>query len=308
MPMPQSPLDILSLMKNLESAPPTDDDRITPPVGMCFETWHSRKREAKLFGTFLSLTLPILAVIMPLALVAVADEIGLPIVPAAVIAGLVAIFALWKCYNCILSTLGFCIIFHESHLQIGRGLAKRIFPYEDIEIVYLHPVPIVKARCRGRTASVWLTERHRLLAAFALRDLCRNAVFVSAGARSHLLPTDPTNPKKTLQGLAAHYRRHALIGGLFICYLLWLTAILIYGLMQWQNGNVVLRILLQEMLLHFFIGVVLITFGGIVWRSWCTARTIRAKLAEAVKSAGLAGRADTFDVSEDSLSRPDDAL
>ena len=64
-------------------------------------------------------------------------------------------------------------------------------------------------------------------------------------------------------------------------YLLWLVVMLIWGLMQWQNGNVLLKALLQDLLLECLIGFVLITVGGIVWQSWQAARGICRKRLEA---------------------------
>jgi hypothetical protein len=305
--MPQARLDILSLIRSQESSQHTSAYAALP-VGMCFETCRSRKRDRKIFAVFLSLTLPILAIIFPFALVGLAADLGLPLLPAIVVAGVVAIWALWKCYKFIVSTMRFCIIFDDSHLQVGRGLAKSVFPYEDIDIVYVQAAPIVTVRSRRKTASVWLAEREVLLSAFSLRALCHNAVFVNANIQSPpLLPTNPSDPDKTLRGLEGHYTRRTLIGGLAICYFLWITAILISVLIQWQNGNMLLRVVLQELLLDLFIGIVLITFGGIAWRSWRTARTIRGKLAETATNAGFADTNDGFCLANGSASRRDGA-
>ena len=280
--MPLAEIDMIPLIRQLEAA----------GAPMSFETWRGRKREARIFALFLGLTIPIIAVVLPLAIVAVAGEIGLPILPAIAIAGFVAILAIKKCWGWILLPLRFCMIFHPDHLQIGRGLAKCSFSYQDIGLLFLIRAPIVKVGCNNTTVSVWLTPEHKAVCFTILRHLCRNAVLVDERARSHLLPPNPTHPHTTLAALEGHYKRRALIGVLFMGYLLWLVVMLIWGLMQWQNGNVLLRALLQDILLETLVGFILITVGGITWQSWRTAREIRRTRNGASASDALSNGSD----------------
>jgi hypothetical protein len=295
--MPLAEIDMIPLIRQLEAA----------GAPMSFETWRGRKREARIFALFLGLTIPIIAVVLPLAFVAVAGEIGLPMLPAIAIAGFVAALALKKCWDWILLPLRFCIIFHPERLQIGRGLAKCSFPYQDVELLFLIRAPIVKVRCNRTTVSVWLAPEHKAVCFTMLRYLCCNAVLVDESARSHLLPANPTNPKTTLAALEGHYKRRALIGSLFIGYLLWLVVMSMWGLMQWQNGNVLLRGLLQDLLLECLVGFVLITIGGVVWRSWRIARAVRHGRAAAATPDLLSGEANHSPASNHFASHMDDA-
>jgi hypothetical protein len=50
--------------------------------------------------------------------------------------------------------------------------------------------------------------------------------------------------------------------------------------MQWHNGNLLLKIVLEDVLAKFFVGFCVITLLGIAWQSWRTVHRIRQKRIE----------------------------
>jgi hypothetical protein len=307
--MPQAHIDIMSLLQHMDIAfaAPADAEMPVPsPYGLRFETWRSRKIEANILALFFGTTVPLIAAILSLAISL--EGVGLPIPYGIGITCLVVAAVARVLWRVIRPSLQLCVIFHRDHLQIGRGLAKCVFPYEEVEIVYVQSAPVVAFKCCGTIVSVWLTDTDRLICNMALRQTCRNASYVVCGTERYLLPTDPTDPRITLEGLAGYHRRRALGAGLGMCYFAWLAIMAIWGLTQWQMGNMLLKAALEQVLVDALVGTVLITFGGIAWRQWRAARTIRGRLVDVETIEELARGTSPNGISNDSSSRTDGGL
>jgi hypothetical protein len=302
--MPQAQIDIISLLQHMDSVAPADAEVPLPsPYGLRFETWRGRKNEAKFLALFFGTMVPLIAAILSFGITIDGFELPIPYgigITCMVVA--VVVRVLWRI---IRPSLRFCIIFHRDHLQVGRGLAKCVFPYEEVEIVYLQSAPVVAFKCRGAIVSVWLTDTDRLICNIALRQTCRNASYVVCGTERYLLPTDP---RTTLEGLAGYHRRRALGAGLGMCYFACLAIAAIWGLTQWQMGNMLLKAAVEQVLVDALVGVVLLTLGGMAWRQWRTAHAIRGKLVDVETIEELARRTSPKGISHDSSSRTDGGL
>jgi hypothetical protein len=279
-----SRVNILFLIKHMEAA--ANEKPVFPPR-LCFETPTGTKSGAKAYTIFVGASTVLIVAVISLAVTT--GGFPLPVLSASIIACLLTAFTAIGSWRWMLSRLRFCVVFHEDHLQVGRGLAKRRFSYQEVDIIYLPTLQTVKVRSKRRTAAVFLTPKDALASVLVLRRRCPNAVLVDVGTGSHLLPTHPIDPERTLKQLEGHYRRRTLIGAIALCYLIWITVAVIRGLTLWQNGNVLLKVLLQDLLIEFLVGFVLITFGVTVWRLWHMARAVRQTRLDAAARGVLPG-------------------
>jgi hypothetical protein len=251
--------------------------------GACFETWRSRKREAKRFALFLALTIPLLGFVVPL-LIGVA--LGLGETPASIIAGIVAsATSALLCYS-MLPRLQFCLVFFPDHVQFGRGLAKREFAYLDIEAIYLCAAPVIRVRCGRKTGVVFLDNPNKPICLDLLQSFCPNAVLIDPGDHARL-PGSPLDAEKALRAMERHYRRKGWRGAFGVGYFSALCAFLIWCAFDcWKGNNVVAR-LVGGTLFHILVGIFAVIFAGMAWNSWRTAAEIRRKRHEVAVSADL---------------------
>ena len=181
------------------------------------ETYRFRRIEAKLYALFLALTFPLFTFILSLAVGNGAINVRMEM--AAVYAGMVAVLTLAIFSRLISSKLRFCVVFFPDRVQFGRWLAKRDFAYQDVEMIYLFPGPIIKVRCGKKTAEVFLDNESKLTCFTLLRSLCSNAILVDSKLEAHL-PTNPRSVEKPLHILEHFYRTKAW-GGVFRHVISW---------------------------------------------------------------------------------------
>ncbi|MCD4726083.1 MAG: hypothetical protein K8R46_00335 [Pirellulales bacterium] len=241
---------------------------------VCYETGRSRRIEARLYALFLALAISLITFVPSAAILF--QEVKLPLALAITLAGLLVLLALTLCRNWILSGLRFCIVFFPDHLQMGRGLARRSFAYEDVDILYALPGPIFKVRCGKRTAAVFLDVHHKNVCLIHMRHFCPNAVVIDAKSCT-LFPANPTRPEKIAAAVEGHFLRKAWIGSFASVYFACICIVLAWGLIDWWKGNVLVGMLLGDVLLRFMVCFLLITILKITWYSWRTAARIRRK-------------------------------
>ena len=82
--------------------------------------------------------------------------------------------------------LRFCLILYPNHLQIGRGLAKRLFLYQETDRIHVSTDKSVLVGCDKTAAIVFLASQERGECVRLLRLFCHNAVFVDEHSRVHL--------------------------------------------------------------------------------------------------------------------------
>jgi hypothetical protein len=239
-----------------------------------FETYRSRRREARLYATFLASTLPLITFVLSLA--AGNGAVNLPLRTALAYAVIAAAATLAIFWNPISSRLRFCVIFFPNRVQFGRWLARREFVYQDVEIIYLFSGPIIKVRCGTKTAEVYLDEQNKPTCLILLRSLCSNAIVVDSKQEGHL-PANPQHFDKPLYTMERYYRRKTFRFAFLVCYLTAIFSFLAWGLFGWWNGNNILRIILGETLFHVLVGFGVVSVAGIAWKSWRTAVNIRNK-------------------------------
>ena len=137
---------------------------------------------------------------------------GCPLI-AAVAIGLVMVFVAVKfSWRLVLSKLRFCIVFHPECLQIGRGLAKCLIPYDDVETISL---PLrnergswIKVGCRKYKAQVILDPEEIRGCLSWLRQYSANAIVVDENGRERLPPTH-ANADRCLDAMEQYFRRKA---------------------------------------------------------------------------------------------------
>jgi hypothetical protein len=250
------------------------DPHSSPDGIVCFETNRRRRGEAVVFTLIVWLS-----VCLVVALVAGAIGIGACGLPVAAGVGVIvgAVLAvLAACRNLILSKLRFSITFRHDGVQIGRRLAKRLFAYDDVDIVYAEAGPAVRVRSGNRTAAVFLDPGALEASLALLRGFCPNATSMS-GTAGVWLPETPTNPERVLAAVERHFRRRAWLGILFIAYLAYLCAVLVSGLIGWWNGNALLQIVLVDVGIRFVICYAVFLAVRLVWAPWRSARFVRRK-------------------------------
>jgi hypothetical protein len=217
-------------------------------------------------------------IVFLLSLAITAGLLALPIPTALAITCLSMMVTLRILLHWARARLRFCVIFHQDSIQFGRGLSRCFFPYQDVDIIYLIS-PIIKVRCGNRTASVCLLHNDVPNCLLLLQRFCPNAVLVDHTMQAHL-PDNPPLPQKIVDVVERHYFRIALIRSVGVGYFILLFLLLTWGLMQWHNGNLLLKIVLEDVLAKFFVGFCVITLLGIAWQSWRTVHRIRQKRIE----------------------------
>ncbi len=104
------------------------------------------------------------------------------------------------------------VAFHRDRVQIGGGIVKRVFPYEEVELVALpqsgEKGDWIAVHCRGAFARIFPVTAWVSQVMVLLRGYCSNAAFIDRqGVVS--LPTHPTSPDRSLTGLQRFYSRRS---------------------------------------------------------------------------------------------------
>ena len=208
---------------------------------MCFEMCRATKIADTLLAFVLGSGAFLLAIFAPIGAGAAAVEAGCPLF-AAIAIGLIVVFVAVKLsWRLVLSKLRFCIVFHPNCLQVGRGLARCLIAYDDVEIISLPSRhkhgSWIKIKSRKVKARVVL-DPEQIRDCFPwLRHFCSNAIAVDENGREHL-PTNPRDPDRTLDAMERHCRRKAWVllwaGCLFSCMFVGH----VWTLTRWWQGKV----------------------------------------------------------------------
>ena len=191
-----------------------DDLRVIPFV--CFETWRFKRTAAKLGALLLiPAALLLISVVLYCSWIAVALPLQFA-VPFIAIMGAVVLCIATYCYQRVLLGLRFCVIFHRDYLQVGRGLVRRIFAYEEVDRVQAEREAGLRIGSGRNTTTVSLDSEEKADCIAVLRQCCPNALFVDEMGREHL-PVSPTCPERTLTGIEHHHRRKAWLNALAGC-------------------------------------------------------------------------------------------
>lgn len=161
---------------------------------------------------------------------------GLPIV------GVVACIAFHVCWRWVFSQFS-CIAFCLDSLQVGRGLMRRHFRYDEVEAIELAEAPgrtsVIAIKEGRRIARVRLSDQDTESCVSLLRACCANAIFVQG--RDECLPSNPTNYDKTISAIGSHWKRNACLLLLAMVGSACLIAMFANHLVNWWNGNIQLK-------------------------------------------------------------------
>ena len=238
-----------------------DDLRVIPFV--CFETWRFKRTAAKLGALLLiPAALLLISVVLYCSWIAVALPLQFA-VPFIAIMGAVVLCIATYCYQRVLLGLRFCVIFHRDYLQVGRGLVRRIFAYEEVDRVQAEREAGLRIGSGRNTTTVSLDSEEKADCIAVLRQCCPNALFVDEMGREHL-PVSPTCPERTLTGIEHHHRRKAWLNALAGCGAAYCA--FHFGL---KGRNV--------LIFGLFIGLCICLCLHAAWRWWLIARAIRRK-------------------------------
>lgn len=152
----------------------------------------------------------------------------------------VTVLSTWILWRWAVSRLRFCLIFYSDYLQVGRGLAKLVFPYDSVEIISL-PLTVdegtfVRVKCGIKSAKVHLSTQEVLECLSLLREYCVNAIFIDSKGREHP-PENPSDYDRPLRVLERIYKRR-----LPFCIVLglWFAGVClasVWHLVSRPNGN-----------------------------------------------------------------------
>jgi hypothetical protein len=246
----------------------------------CFETNRST-RIAYIIFAILSLTILFLIVFLGFILNALANRLGLPLPFVLAVYVLLCINCIHMAWKIICYRLRFCITLYPQYVQVGRGLVRRIFSYEDIDIVAINVINKVSAiniSCGGTKARVFLVSTQSLECFRLLTHHCNNAIILDTIGGVHF-PENPKNPAKTISAIKRHFKETLLMNLLrALCFGsigIWLTIQCIQNL--WM-GNFQLNVFEFRLI----IGIVLMYAVSVVnvWlacKSWKTFSYIRDK-------------------------------
>ena len=245
---------------------PTPGKRV---FGMCFETRRPTRIADKVLAFLLACGTFSLAIFVPFAVGRAAVDAGCPLI-AAVAIGLVMVFVAVKfSWRLVLSKLRFCIVFHPECLQIGRGLAKCLIPYDDVETISL---PLrnergswIKVGCRKYRARVILDPEQIRGCLSWLRQYSANAIVVDENGREHLL-RNPHDADRTLDAMERYFRRKAGVLVWAGCFCGCLFVGQIWTFIQWWQGRLQIDPVHLEMMRFVSFGFVLLAIGALARR------------------------------------------
>ncbi len=209
-----------------------------------FET----KRTTRFFDKALALVLGLgacsLALLVPTAVSAMAFFVGCPLPISVTLGFALGAYLMWLTWQIVAERLRFCLVFHPSFLQVGRGLVRSDYPYDGIEEVAL-PTQFDEAygigvRSGKMMASVYLTPDDSIRCFDLLKHTCRYAVFVDDQGKEHF-PVSTDRPERAIRNRERFHRRICIgtilaLPGLLINNLSTVTLIL-----GWYRGEIVMR-------------------------------------------------------------------
>jgi hypothetical protein len=249
--------------------------------GACFETDRSTRIAYIIFVSILSLTILSAIIFFAFNLGALAKRLGLPFPLVVAVYVLLSIFCVHWVWKIICHKLRFCIIFYPQYLQMGRGLVRCAFPYEDIDIVAMNlmkKVSSINIICGGAKARVFLILAQSIECFQLLIRHCKNGIIIDPTGIVHL-PRNPNNPSKTFSSLKKHFKEKILLNLLCIfCFgsiAIWLTVecLIIWCIGKFQLDANECR-LIEIIVSMYVISVVNIRLA---WKSWKTFSYIRDK-------------------------------
>jgi hypothetical protein len=247
----------------------------------CFETNHSTRIAYIIFIIILSLAILFAIIFFVFILGTLAKHLGLPIPLVIAVYVLLCIFCIHWAWKIICYSLRFCIIYYPEYLQVGRGLVRCTFPYEDIDIIAMNvtnKISSVNIICGGTKARVFLVFTQTIECIDLLSHHCNNAIIIDTTGRVHL-PQNPNNSAKTISSLKRHFKEKILMN-LFCTFCfgsiaIWLT---VQCLPKWWIGKFQLDKnecrLIEIIVSMYAISVVNI---WLAWKSWKTFSYIRDK-------------------------------
>ena len=203
---------------------------------------------------------------------AAAVEAGCPLF-AAIAIGLIVVFVAVKLsWRLVLSKLRFCIVFHPNCLQVGRGLARCLIAYDDVEIISLAPAGSAVKIKGGKVNARVVLDPEQVEGCFPwLRRCCSNAVAVDENGREHL-PTNPRDPDRTLDAMQRHCRRKAWFFLWGSCYLsCFFVGQVVWMLTQWWQGKIQVNnfgfaLVFSRSFIAFGLGAVVLF--SMAWKWW----------------------------------------
>jgi hypothetical protein len=247
----------------------------------CFETNRSARIAYIILAILISLAFLFTIIPISFTLNAFANGIGIPIPLVIASYVLLCFFCIHWAWKIISNRLRFCIIFHPQYLQVGRGLVKCTFPYEDIDIFAMNVTKdssYIKIICGGAKTRVILISKHSIECLRLLTHHCNNAIFIDTAGSVHL-PLNPNNPTKIISSLKRYFKNKILMHIFCIfCFgsiAIWLT---VQCLLIWRIGQ------FQIDIKEFHLIVIIASMYAIsmvniwqAWKSWKTFSYIRDK-------------------------------
>jgi hypothetical protein len=268
-----------------------------------FETDKGVKFTDKTYAIIFGSAIVLLNCVLPLPiLAALCAGLKLPFAFAVPVAAIVFLAGLYCCKRLICAKLRFCVTFTPRSLQIGRGLARCDFNYEDVELIAfshgnrggclrLERGGYLRLKCGRNAVRVFLPMQSLLKCADLVRQCCRNAVLVDFLGKERL-PENPTRPEKSLATLEKFYRKKCLF---FLFVALCLAGLFLWcmwELAQWWQGNVNAGVFRTAQLLRMTIASPLLLFlcpASVISsaKAWRTANEIRDKRRRFLEECGL---------------------
>jgi hypothetical protein len=249
---------------------------------ICFETDNKTKILDKFYAIFLLSSLSLFSVCFSIGLSVAAVEAGIPVIPVAAFFLIVALLGIRWSWKLAVSKMRFCIIFQPLSLQVGRGPARCIFPYEDIETVALTRFGrhgcCFKLICGRKKPRVYLNQQQSHDCYIFLRHYCCNALLVYGNVREYL-PANPTRPDQTLAAMVNHYKKRmwiCIIGiPLFGCFFVGYACAAVQSMQNKIQPDITefVKALSQTVVFGF---VFVCCFIG-AWRSWRKSSDIQKK-------------------------------
>jgi hypothetical protein len=138
---------------------------------------------------------------------AIGIMLGLQQIPSIILGIIALLFFLHLAWKICAPKLRFNICLQEDYVELGRGILKKVFPYDQVDFIYMleadeheHGVGLER---NGVGAFVFLSIEHELLCLNMLREKCNNAVSIDTWDHVYL-PDKSDNPARVLWKL---YRR-----------------------------------------------------------------------------------------------------
>jgi hypothetical protein len=264
-----------------------------------FETDRKVRILDKGYGMLLAATLFPTIVFFGIGIGLLAVENGLPIPLVIASISTLCLLSLRWGWAAIIYRLRFSVLFLADHLQVGRGLARCSFAYDDVEMVSLphrnEAGSWVTLRCGGTTARVALSTRKRVECFQMVGLRCRNAVMVDEEGKVHL-PPNANRPEQTLVSLERHYRTKmwrfayaASFAGCMFSGHAWTLTRWMLGEIQPKNGSDIGFLCVGVPLFGFATAISVWELG----KAWQTALRVRKERSVFASSDRAQGTADT---------------